>query len=88
MDQILDQKAGPSQSHPSWTQESSRWRRQIVKATALITALVLGCMAFVRLSYRLESAWFWELAGQGGDEYGSSKGSQYLLGVGKADITG
>ena len=88
MDQIHDQKAGPSQSPPSWTQESSRWRRRIVKATALITALVLGYMAFVRLSHKLESAWFRELAGQGAYDSGSSKGSQYLLGVGKADITG
>jgi neutral ceramidase len=91
MIQFHDQKAGPSQPQPKkWTQERSRWQCQIIKAAVLVTALVLGYIAFMRLSHRAKSTWFWRLAGQGGDwnEHGSSNGSQYLLGVGKADITG
>jgi neutral ceramidase len=89
MNHLYDQKAGPSQARPSWTKETSKWRRQTVKAVVVVTALLLGYMVY-RSHSGAKSSWSWKLNGQDGDgkEHGSSKGSQYLLGVGKADITG
>jgi hypothetical protein len=48
-------------------------------------------MAFVRLSHGgLEANWLWRTTNQDGNrnEHESAKGNKYLLGVGKADITG
>jgi neutral ceramidase len=91
MKQPHDVKAGPSQPQPRWIQQTSRWRRQIVKAIALVAALMLGYMAFVRLSRSSVGInWIWRTTSQDGNEHEreSAKGSQYLLGLGKADITG
>jgi neutral ceramidase len=91
MDQLHDSKAGPSQPQPRWRQQASRWRLQAIKATVLVAAVVLGYMAFVRLYHGgLEVNWLWRTINQDGNrnEHESAKGNQYLLGVGKADITG
>lgn len=64
----------------------------IVKAVAILFVLGMGYAAFehARLDKQRYS-WFWDLDDSYGDrtgEHESSKGSKYLLGVGKADITG
>jgi neutral ceramidase len=91
MDQHYDSKAGPSQLQPRWSEQRSGWRRQTLKAIAFVAALALGYLAFVHLSHDgLESNWLWRTTTQDGNrkEGESSRRSQYLLGVGKADITG
>jgi neutral ceramidase len=89
MDRLHDSKAGPSQHPPRRNQHKPRWRRQPLKAIALVAALALGYLAVVRL-YVLgfESSWLWKSHDSNGKERVSAKGSRYLLGVGKADITG
>jgi neutral ceramidase len=91
MNQLHHSKAGPSQAQPRWSQDKSGWRRQTLKAIAFVAALALGYLAFVRLYHDgLESNWLWRTTSQDGNgkDGGNGKGSQYLLGVGKADITG
>lgn len=91
MEEHHDSKAGPSQPQPRWMQRTSRWQRQAVKAIALVVVVTLGYIAFVRLSNDgFEANWLWRTTSQAGygNKHGSSKGSQYLVGVGKADITG
>ena len=89
MDPALDGKAGLSQRQPRWVQKTTGWRCQSVKAIALITVFALSFSAFLHLSHN-EVNWLWGTTGQYGknDEHKSARGSQYLLGVGKADITG
>lgn len=66
--------------------------KAIVKAIAILFVLGIGYAAFVHT--RLDKqrySWFWDLDDSYGAQVGghaSSKRSQYLLGVGKADITG
>ena len=58
---------------------------------AFVAALVLGYITFVRLFHGgVEVNWIWRTTNQdgSGNEHESATGSQYLLGVGKADITG
>ncbi len=89
MRQVYDQKAGPSQAQTRSAQAASRWRRQIFMAALIVAVLILGYV--VRQSHYDEiSSWFWRLNGQNREAKGheTSRGSQYLLGVGKADITG
>ena len=84
-------KAGPTQGQPRWNQQTSTRRRHAAKAIVLVAALLLGCMTFVSVSRDgLDSDWLWRMTGQSGNEneHERAKGSQYLLGVGKADITG
>ncbi|KAJ5051559.1 uncharacterized protein L3040_001335 [Drepanopeziza brunnea f. sp. 'multigermtubi'] len=91
-------KAGPSASEPEpkpeWSsgKESSQWRRQKgawLKALAGVVIVLLGCATLKRC---------WGSSSRDGlhgktwsldaSEETSGKGSKYLLGVGKADITG
>lgn len=95
MEYSYESKAGPS-AQPDWApREVPRWRRNIgaiLKALAIGAVLALVYVAFVhtRLDKQTHS-WFWDLDDSYGAQAGeqaTSKGSQYLLGVGKADITG
>jgi neutral ceramidase len=88
MDPIFNVKGGPFQPQPRWIQQAG-WRRQTVKFIALVTALALGYLAFLHLSHS-EGSVIWRVKGHNGkdNEHKSEKGSQFLLGVGKADITG
>lgn len=94
MEPLYESKAGPS-AEQEWSREVPRWRRNIqalVKTIAIIAALAVGYVAFVHMKLDGQKySWFWDLDDSYGAQAGvhaSSKGSQYLLGVGKADITG
>lgn len=99
MDQLPDfRKAGLSETLPHWTQggRQSKWLRQagaISKALLIALVLILGGYTVLKnlflVEERLDQGWKLHdgLGGNLGD-FKSSKGSQYLLGVGKADITG
>lgn len=95
MDYLYKSKADPS-IQQEWPREAPRWPRNIqtlVKTVTIVALLAGGYVAF--LHTRLDKqrySWFWDLEEDGyGTQAGAhatSKGSQYLLGVGKADITG
>jgi len=89
MDPVLNVKAGLSHRQPRWIQQTTGWRRQSAKAIAIVMVFVLGYSAFLHLSHT-EVNWIWRTTGQYEKDNGhtSARGSQYLLGVGKADITG
>jgi neutral ceramidase len=94
MDQLQDVKAGPSGGQPQWIQKShtpnhSR-RLVIVAAAATLLVYILRYTALIAiLSDDFRSVWlFYSGKHSSGADLGSSKGSRYLLGVGKADITG
>jgi hypothetical protein len=83
MVQYQELKAGPSQ-------QSSRLKGTWLKTASVIVLLLLGYWTFV---YDRQSGAFVfqsasNAAGNNRGQNLSSKGSQYLLGVGKADITG
>ncbi|EKD16593.1 neutral/alkaline non-lysosomal ceramidase [Drepanopeziza brunnea f. sp. 'multigermtubi' MB_m1] len=91
-------KAGPSASEPEpepeWSsgKESSQWRRQKgawLKALAGVVIVLLGCATLKRCWGNSSRDGLhgktWSLDAS---EETSGKGSKYLLGVGKADITG
>jgi neutral ceramidase len=91
MDPFQDLKAGPSEDQPRLAPDSSKLRR-FIKLGCIAIALLLACAVFTEKSfYGRKQGWIWRLH----EEYGSSEnhqkhsnGSLYLLGVGKADITG
>ncbi|KUJ15691.1 neutral/alkaline nonlysosomal ceramidase-like protein [Mollisia scopiformis] len=94
MDHLYNSKAGPS-AQPEWPREVPRWRRNLGalgRIIAVVAALVLAYAAFVHTRLdRQRYSWFLDLDdsyGAQNGEHATSKGSQYLLGVGKADITG
>ena len=91
MNLFQDVKAGPSSTRPQWTREASKSQR-LFKALAVVIVFSLGCFSFVQLFLdKQKTIWFWEKEGnpKGNDwHHESSKRTQYLLGVGKADITG
>lgn len=95
MEPLLEtKKAGPSEAESQCQQEPSRWQRQRRTWRNIATfalAMMLGWTIFVHFcghwrdtgrSWRLD----WGQSERNGS--GEKKGSQYLLGVGKADITG
>ncbi|TVY15325.1 Neutral ceramidase 2 [Lachnellula arida] len=91
MDPVTVAKAGPSEF--TAPERSTRQRRS--RVILVIGKLVLG-LFFLALTYkglirifddRNGRFWSWD-AQQNSDEHEQSRGSQYLLGVGKADITG
>jgi neutral ceramidase len=94
MHHLYESKAGPS-AEPEWPREVPRWRRNLqalVKTIAIVTILAVGYVAFVHTKVdRQRYSWFWDLDDSYGAQAGAhatTKGSKYLLGVGKADITG
>lgn len=86
-------KAGPSDSELplEWTAptSSTKWQRRgnaLLKAITVTVLFVLGYFLFIRITEpKAKSDWAWKLKL---DDEPSEKGSKYLLGVGKADITG
>ncbi|KAG0651917.1 N-acylsphingosine amidohydrolase 2 [Hyphodiscus hymeniophilus] len=91
MESLQHRKAGPSEAQSLWRRESSK-RKRLSRAIAFLLALALGCFAFTRLILdNQRETWVWgKLGNQGsnGWSHESSNRTQYLLGVGKADITG
>jgi hypothetical protein len=90
MEPSRDVKAGPSELPQEWASPSSRRRRQgsaLLKPVIAIVLIILGYVGFVHiLSPRLPQSWGWMWRLENHDD--GDKGSKYLLGVGKADITG
>ncbi|PQE13266.1 neutral alkaline non-lysosomal ceramidase protein [Rutstroemia sp. NJR-2017a WRK4] len=77
------------------TRESYSFRRWLINILRIV--LVTGGLVWLYSIATYSSLWkgtkFWTFKNEnhesyGGEQYGSPKGSQYLLGVGKADITG
>lgn len=84
-----DLKAGPSEPTLRWTHEPSKSKR-LFKALAIAIILSLGCFAFTQLSRDRQNIIWGKGVNHNSNEWHheSSKRTQYLLGVGKADITG
>jgi neutral ceramidase len=91
MDSFQDVKAGPSETRSQWTRQPTISQR-LFKALAIVIIISLGCFAFAQLFLNQQKLFrFWEKgSNRNGNEWhhDSSKKTQYLLGVGKADITG
>ena len=91
MDHLRGWKAGPSEQ-PRWMLQDTTRRRLVVtfiKAASVVAILVFGYFAFIHVlggandwAFRLDHG---QTSSEGQQE---RPGSQYLLGVGKADITG
>jgi hypothetical protein len=82
-------EAGPLQStkwEPATVTREQPKRSRIARLLALATSLILGYFVVARFysgdTVFLWGQRFWRQSGEDG------KGSKYLLGVGKADITG
>lgn len=89
MDLSYNLKAGPPEA-PRWRREPSK-SKQLFIALAIAIILTLSCLASVQLSYDQQGKnWFWEVGDDRGNgwHYERPERTQYLLGVGKADITG
>jgi hypothetical protein len=89
MDSLQNSKAGPSEARPQWKYETPKSRRSLVLIAILFS---LGSFALFHLLLgQQEQTRYWDKAGNlhsnGWFQNGSNK-TQYLLGVGKADITG
>jgi neutral ceramidase len=86
-------KAGSSEvsSRARAPEESSRWRR-LARLIYLLLALSFAYSAFHQLHYYTgKQLWLWgayEGSSDGPKYHDNVPGSVYLLGVGKADITG
>lgn len=90
MNQTQLPKAGPSEAHPR-LDDRPRWKR-LAKLVWLSFAVLLVYIALYQL--RLQNGtqtWIWGSHGRyddGEKHQDQAHGSLYLLGVGKADITG
>ena len=91
MNSLQNLKAGPSEAQHRWRGETSKSQR-LFNALTIVIVVSLGCFAFVQLFLvQQKQTWFWRQAGDQNSKewyHESSKRTQYLLGVGKADITG
>lgn len=87
MNRAQDLKAGPS-DNTFQRRRPSQWQRSI-QILCIFLVLLLG-YATLRNFLPLGEGrlWNWNLLGEESVGRKSSKGTQYLLGVGKADITG
>lgn len=91
--QMQELKAGPSE-RPRWNLETSKWRRQakaLIMAGPVVAFFLMGYFSFGYFSAARHDwtlRWPGDESRLGGWQEKSSRGSQYLLGVGKADITG
>ncbi|KAG4423048.1 hypothetical protein IFR04_003824 [Cadophora malorum] len=98
MEPLLESKAGPSEPLQELIQqerESSRWQRQRGtwrNIASLLLATALAWTIFVHFcGHWRDTGRSWSLdwgQHESGESFDNGKGSQYLLGVGKADITG
>jgi len=98
MEPLLESKAGPSEPLQELIQqerESSRWQRQRGtwrNIASLLLATALAWTIFVHFcGHWRDTGRSWSLdwgQHESGESFENGKGSQYLLGVGKADITG
>ncbi|RDW61086.1 hypothetical protein BP6252_12469 [Coleophoma cylindrospora] len=87
-------KGGHSDSSPKWPsrERSSERRPVIVKAVTSVLLAVLFCA--ISTKALLHKSWYLQFLGSerpypsSGEEFVKPNGSQYLLGLGKADITG
>jgi hypothetical protein len=74
----------------SGTRESSKGRQQFSLLIKLVSAVVILALVYTVLIHDFDDqgghVWRWKA--QNGEQDHQSKGHQYLLGVGKADITG
>ncbi|KAI9054157.1 hypothetical protein LZ554_001328 [Drepanopeziza brunnea f. sp. 'monogermtubi'] len=96
--QYQELKASPSEPEPEpepeWRsgKENSRWRRQKgawLKALAGVVIVLLGCATLKRCwGSSSRDGFHGKTRSLDASEETSGKGSKYLLGVGKADITG
>jgi neutral ceramidase len=88
MNQVRYLKAGPSDASLR-PRRPSQWQRS-VQILFIFLLLVLGYVTFTNLFNNGEGqVWKWNNSGnEDGGRGKGLKGSQYLLGVGKADITG
>jgi len=87
MSSFQDVKAEPPAA--SRPQQSSKWPRTIKTISVVLAALlILGTVgSFHHTVDNFRLAWSWNHDG-GSDRGHILRGDQYLLGVGKADITG
>lgn len=88
MNQLQELKAGPSAAR-SKPRQASKWQ-YMLKALSIIIVLFLGYTTFFNEFFsERRQIWSWDLyRGKHRGHDNVLKGSQYLLGVGKADITG
>jgi len=85
MEKLQNSNSGLSAPSPQLV--SLKYGR-IFKAMCCALIVVLGYIAFLGLSRDgSKQLWAWKLGGNTNGEH-QAGGSQYLLGVGKADITG
>lgn len=73
------------------SRQSSSRKVRLLKAVCCAALLVLGYIVFIHHFLKdNKQLWTWRLWGDEIDSHrnASTEGSQYLLGVGKADITG
>jgi len=93
MEDFRDIKADLSELPLQHTAPSSKWRRQgnaVVKAIIVTILFAFGSVVLFHLidpSSRVKWSWTWSMEEEM-ESKTSKDQSQYLLGVGKADITG
>jgi len=94
METYPDLKAAPFPTGLYGTKDgrSQRWRKVPFQTLLIaVTLIVTYCAYSLVFGDGRNQVWQWKLEGDSGETggvYGSSQGGQYLLGVGKADITG
>ncbi|CZS90372.1 related to ceramidase [Rhynchosporium agropyri] len=90
----LESKAGPSKADSQWQEqrEPSSWQRQRrawARIAIIVLAMSLAWTIFIHLcGHWRDTGRSWRFDWGEQEHVASEKGSQYLLGVGKADITG
>lgn len=89
MDNPQKSKAGPSTRVPLRAPPEVR-RSSFTRSLYVAIVALIGCVVVITLSPEAGIQSWWKPKGSSfnGEQHKSLKGSQYLLGVGKADITG
>lgn len=90
MDTSYEIKAGPSGSTGKRTQKPQTQRRVVWPVAAVVLVFIFVYSYSVGFLPDQNQLWGWKFqSGDAqGEQYESSQGSRYLLGVGKGDITG
>ncbi len=93
MDLVQSMKAGPSITKAAWSTgrtSATKHARNFIAATSTVIILAFLYVAFGNVSLEPFGSRWSLLFGNGGNSVhsGGLRGDQYLLGVGKADITG
>ncbi|KAF4637841.1 hypothetical protein G7Y89_g256 [Cudoniella acicularis] len=81
-------KAGPSQSHPPTASKWRFWNNTFITLIFILVGFSLSPYIFGHSSRQILSWKFQGNSNDGQSQNEDSRNSQYLLGVGKADITG